>query len=104
MGNSSSKIVPKTVKQPKNLKPNGFDENFGRQIMQNITLKESPFASTQKQIAISSNLRKRLELDKEKERTISWQDFPSIFKHEQNKIDKKAVEDIKKYFSLPINK
>lgn len=104
MGNSASKTVPKTVKQPTNLKPASFDENFGRQIMQNIKLKESPFAATQKQAATSSNLRKRLELDKRKEGTISWHDFPSIFTNNQNKIDKKAVEDIKKYFSLPINK
>ena len=104
MGNSASKTVPKTVKQQTNLKAANFDENFGRQIMQNIQLKESPFATNQKQSAVSRNLMKRMELDKQTEGTISWHDFPSIFTHEQDKIDKNKVTEIKKYFSLPINK
>lgn len=100
MGNSASK----TVKQQKTFKPAGLDENFGREIMKNIKLKESPFVAAQNQASISSNLRKRMELDKQTEGTISWHDFPSIFTYEQVRIDKKKVEEIKKYFSLPIKK
>lgn len=96
MGNSASKTAPKIIKQPSTT----IDENFGKQIMQNIKLKESPFASNKKQAAVSSNLRKRMELDKQTEGTISWQNFPLIFTNEQIKIDKNIVEDIKKYFSI----
>lgn len=107
MGNSASKTVPITVKQLPNLKEKAanFDSNFGRQIMQNIKLKESPASAlNQKKAAVSSNLRKRMELDKQMEGTISWHDFPSIFTHEQDKIDPNKVKEIKKYFSLPIKK
>jgi hypothetical protein len=103
MGNSASKAIPKAPQQT-NTKQLSFDNKFGRQIMQNIKLKESPFAANQKQVTISSNLRKRMELDKQTEGTISWHNFPSIFTQEYDKMDANKIEDIKKYFSLPIKK
>ena len=106
MGNSASKTVPKTVKHSPPVKPANLEENsvFARQIMQNIKLKETPLISTHNQPSASNNLRKRMELDMQREGTISWHDFPSIFTYEQSKIDKIKVEEIKKYFSLPIKK
>jgi hypothetical protein len=103
MGNSASKAVPKAVQQT-NSNPLSFNDNFGRQIMQNIKLKETPSAGNQKQAKITSNLRKRMELDKQTEGTISWHHFPSIFTQEHDKIDTSKIEDIRKYFSLPIKK
>lgn len=102
MGNSASK-TPVVKQVVTNKKQVSFDEKFGRQIMQNIKLNESIQNSNQKQV--STNLRKRMELDKQTEGTISWHDFPLIFKNEKiDRIDATKINGIKKYFSLPIKK
>lgn len=105
MGNSASKsTISKSVNKTAN-KSTTFDQNFGREIMKNIELKESPFISTQKEASTHSNLSKRMELDKRTEGTVSWDDFSLIF-HENgaNRIkleDKSKIDEIKKYFELP---
>lgn len=100
MGNSASKtgLIQQTVKQTK---PN-LDESFGQSIMKNIRLKESPLISKKQTPPLSSNLKKRMELDKQTVGTVSWQEFPLIFEaHNKLKIDKDKVDELKKYFSLP---
>lgn len=102
MGNSASKTP--VVKQAATIKKQAtLDENFGREIMKNIKLNESLHNSNQK--SVSTNLKRRMELDKQTEGTISWDEFPLIFKNEKiGRIDADKVAEIKKYFSLPIKK
>lgn len=106
MGNSASKTLPKTV--PKSVtKATSLDESFGRQIMQNIQLKESPFTiSTHTPTSNSTGLKKRIELNKQTEGTISWNELPLIFEEDYNKlkIDKTRMDVIRKNFSFPTDK
>lgn len=109
MGNFASKSVkssPKITPNP-SCKPSSSDETFGRQIMQNIRLKESPFISNQNEVANSSILRKRMLLDKQTEGTISWDEFPLIFSNNKDnriKLKESEINEIKRYLSIPETK
>lgn len=105
MGNSSSKSLPKAI--PKSVpKTTTIDEKFGHQIMQNIQLKESSFIPINHNSSKSTGLAKRIELNKQTDGTISWNELPLIFSENQNKlkIDKTKMEEIKKHFSFPTDK
>lgn len=103
MGNSSSKstvIVQKTVKQAK--QSSKIDEAFGQSIIKNVQLKETPINLNLQSTPHSSNLMKRMELNKQTAGTVSWQEFPLIFEPKNKlSIDKDKVEELKKYFYLP---
>ena len=102
MGISASKSVPKII--PKSVpKPSNLDEQFGNQIMQNIKLKEYPLPFPIQNNLKTSNLRKRMQMDRQTEGTVSWEEFPLIFSDESNKlkIDKATIDELGKYFSIP---
>ena len=94
-------MVPKSA--PKSTE---IDEKFGRQIMQNIRLKESNFVPIQQKFSGSTGLTKRIKLNKQTEGTVSWNELPLIFSEDYRnlKIDKTKMEEIRKYFSLPVDK
>ena len=106
MGNSTSKPISKAV--PKNcIKPSTIDEStFGRQIMQNIKLKEYPFFMEQKSVSNLNGLKKRIELNQQTEDTVSWNELPLIFSEHNSKlkIDKNKMEEISKNFSFSTDK
>lgn len=107
MGSSSSKAnVPKVVSNTIASKKALIDENFGRQIMQNIQLKESSFTTNQQTQRKSIGLQKRMDLNKKQECTISWNELPLIFSEEVKmlKIDGEKVGEIRKCFTFPIQK
>lgn len=108
MGNSVSKNVPKIV--PKTaIKSTIVDESFGRQIMQNIQLKVSPFILPNNQQTTSSystGLKKRIELNKQTEGTVSWNELPLIFAEDYGKllIEKSKMDEIRKKLIFPTDK
>lgn len=111
MGNSASKTKTlnslKSVNKTKTPSPtssstSNFDQNFGREIMKNIKLKESPVDSLKQESSTANNLRKRMELDQQTEGKVSWEEFSLIFQENNSvKLDKSKIDELKKYFSLP---
>lgn len=102
MGNSASKSVPKIKSVTKAAAT--LDESFGRQIMQNIRLKESPLViSTHGPTSNSTGLKKRIDLNKQTEGTVYWNELPSIFAEDYSKlkIDKTRMDEIRNNFSFP---
>ena len=106
MGNTASKTANKIAPSSKPASTT-LEQNFGREIIKNIKLKESPIIlhKPQRLDNFGDLVRRRFELNRSTQGTISWDEFPFLLSQEKSpkfsNISQNEVDELKRHISIP---